>query len=101
MITPLAGSIALKPGSATLPFFGVQPAIVDEKGNELEVCEILLFTSLLSSYFADTFDLTACLDSPHAFMLTVSIFCSLISRRCMDCAEDVVTTVNGLTLLSA
>lgn len=29
-----------KPGSATLPFFGVVPAVVDEKGNELEgACE--------------------------------------------------------------
>ena len=36
LITPLPGAIALKPGSATLPFFGVQPALVDEHGNELE-----------------------------------------------------------------
>ncbi|XP_057541817.1 acetyl-coenzyme A synthetase, chloroplastic/glyoxysomal-like [Amaranthus tricolor] len=36
MITPLPGAWAQKPGSATYPFFGVQPAIVDEKGNELE-----------------------------------------------------------------
>jgi len=33
LITPLPGAIALKPGSATLPFFGVQPAIVDHEGN--------------------------------------------------------------------
>jgi acetyl-CoA synthetase len=32
MITPLPGAIATKPGSATLPFFGVQPAIVDADG---------------------------------------------------------------------
>jgi len=32
MITPLPGATDLKPGSATLPFFGVKPAIVDEKG---------------------------------------------------------------------
>jgi len=36
MITPLPGAIALKPGSATLPFFGVQPAIVDNEGRLLE-----------------------------------------------------------------
>jgi acetyl-CoA synthetase len=36
MITPLPGAIDLKPGSATLPFFGVKPAIVDDKGNVLE-----------------------------------------------------------------
>ena len=40
MITPLPGATALKPGSATRPFFGICPAIVDDKGNELEgACE--------------------------------------------------------------
>ena len=32
MITPLPGATATKPGSATRPFFGVQPALVDDKG---------------------------------------------------------------------
>ena len=32
MITPLVGATALKPGSATRPFFGVKPAIVDNEG---------------------------------------------------------------------
>jgi len=36
LITPLPGATKLKPGSATLPFFGVQPAIVDADGNVLE-----------------------------------------------------------------
>jgi acetyl-CoA synthetase len=36
MITPLPGAIALKPGSATKPFFGVQPALVDADGKVLE-----------------------------------------------------------------
>ena len=36
MITPLPGATALKPGSATHPFFGVQPAIVDNEGKVLE-----------------------------------------------------------------
>jgi acetyl-CoA synthetase len=36
LITPLPGAIDLKPGSATLPFFGVVPALLDEQGNELE-----------------------------------------------------------------
>jgi acetyl-CoA synthetase len=36
MITPLAGAIDLKPGSATKPFFGVVPAIMDPEGNALE-----------------------------------------------------------------
>jgi acetyl-CoA synthetase len=36
MITPLPGATRLKPGSATLPFFGVVPAILDAQGNEVE-----------------------------------------------------------------
>jgi len=36
MITPLPGAIAQKPGSATLPFFGVVPEIVDAEGKPLE-----------------------------------------------------------------
>ena len=36
MITPLPGATDLKPGSATLPFFGVQPVLLDSDGNELE-----------------------------------------------------------------
>ena len=36
MITPLPGATRLKPGSATLPFFGVVPVILDGQGNELE-----------------------------------------------------------------
>jgi len=36
LITPLPGAIAQKPGSATLPFFGVRPAIVDGEGKVLE-----------------------------------------------------------------
>jgi len=35
MITPLPGATPAKPGSATLPFFGIRPVIVDEKGEEL------------------------------------------------------------------
>ncbi|WP_103103060.1 acetate--CoA ligase [Pseudomonas sp. LFM046] len=36
LITPLPGATPLKPGSATRPFFGVQPALLDEKGKEIE-----------------------------------------------------------------
>ncbi len=35
MITPLAGATDMKPGSATLPFFGIKPVIVDSDNNEL------------------------------------------------------------------
>ncbi|MDQ3160821.1 MAG: acetate--CoA ligase [Pseudomonadota bacterium] len=36
MISPLPGAIDAKPGSATLPFFGVQPALVDAEGKLLD-----------------------------------------------------------------
>jgi acetyl-CoA synthetase len=36
MITPLPGATELKPGSASKPFFGIQPALVDGDGNFLE-----------------------------------------------------------------
>ncbi len=40
LITPLPGATKLKPGSATRPFFGVKPEIVDAEGNVLEgACE--------------------------------------------------------------
>ena len=36
LITPLPGAIGQKPGSATKPFFGVKPVVVDNDGKELE-----------------------------------------------------------------
>ncbi|WP_405234205.1 acetate--CoA ligase [Lentisalinibacter salinarum] len=36
LITPLPGATPLKPGSATRPFFGIQPALVDNDGNTLD-----------------------------------------------------------------
>jgi acetyl-CoA synthetase len=39
LITPLPGATDLKPGSATRPFFGVAPALVDDKGNVIESVE--------------------------------------------------------------
>ena len=35
LITPLVGATPLKPGSATRPFFGIQPALLDDEGNEV------------------------------------------------------------------
>ena len=35
LITPLVGAIDMKPGSATLPFFGIKPVIVDKNNKEL------------------------------------------------------------------
>ncbi len=43
LISPQTGAIKLKPGSASKPFFGIEPCIVDKKGNELEgECEGML-----------------------------------------------------------
>ncbi|MDQ2075946.1 acetate--CoA ligase [Marinimicrobium sp. ABcell2] len=36
MLTPLPGATDLKPGSATRPFFGIQPVLLDENGKEIE-----------------------------------------------------------------
>ncbi len=36
LITPLPGAIPTKPGSATLPFFGIRPILVDNEGKELK-----------------------------------------------------------------
>jgi len=36
IISPLPGAIATKPGSATLPFFGVQPVLLDAEGKKIE-----------------------------------------------------------------
>jgi len=35
LITPLPGATPLKPGSATRPFFGIEPALLDEQGKEI------------------------------------------------------------------
>jgi acetyl-CoA synthetase len=35
LISPLPGATPLKPGSATLPFFGVEPVVLDDKGMEI------------------------------------------------------------------
>ncbi|MAZ04173.1 MAG: acetate--CoA ligase [Sneathiella sp.] len=43
LISPLPGATALKPGSATLPFFGIDPVMVDSEGKVLEgACEGVL-----------------------------------------------------------
>ncbi len=36
LMTPLPGATPLKPGSATLPFFGIEPVVLDEEGKEVE-----------------------------------------------------------------
>jgi acetyl-CoA synthetase len=36
LISPLPGATPMKPGSATFPFFGVEPVLLDEQGDEIE-----------------------------------------------------------------
>ncbi len=60
MITPLPAATPLKPGSATLPFFGVVPVILDEAGNEVEgnsasgyLCIKTAWPSLMRTVYGD------------------------------------------------
>ena len=59
LITALPGAIALKPGSATLPFFGVQPCIVDADGKVLDgaatgnLCMVDAWPGIMRTVFRD------------------------------------------------
>ena len=59
MITPLPGATALKPGSATRPFFGVQPQLVDGEGKVLDgeasgnLCLIDSWPGMMRSVYGD------------------------------------------------
>ncbi len=59
LITPLPGAIDLKPGSATLPFFGVEPQLVDNDGNLLEgtaagnLCIARSWPSMMRTVYGD------------------------------------------------
>jgi acetyl-CoA synthetase len=60
LITPLPATTPLKPGSATLPFFGVVPVILDEAGNEVEgnhangyLCIKTAWPSLMRTIYGD------------------------------------------------
>ena len=59
MITPLPGATALKPGSATRPFFGVEPCIVDADGKVLEgatsgnLCITTAWPGMMRTVFRD------------------------------------------------
>ena len=59
MISPLPGAIAQKPGSATLPFFGVVPQLVDNEGQEIEgadsgnLCIARAWPSMMRTIFGD------------------------------------------------
>ncbi|HRK94850.1 MAG TPA: acetate--CoA ligase [Rhodospirillales bacterium] len=59
LITPLPGAIALKPGSATKPFFGVQPQIVDADGAVMEgacsgnLCIVDAWPGMMRTVFRD------------------------------------------------
>ena len=59
LITPLAGANGLKPGSATRPFFGVQPVVVDNDGKPQEgacegnLCLIDAWPGIMRTVFGD------------------------------------------------
>ena len=59
LITPLPGATKLKPGSATRPFFGVQPQIVDADGNVLDgagsgnLCIVDAWPGMMRTVFRD------------------------------------------------
>ncbi|HET8700881.1 MAG TPA: acetate--CoA ligase [Nitrococcus sp.] len=59
MISPLPGAMALKPGSATLPFFGVEPQLVDNDGNVVDgpgegnLCMIRAWPSMMRTVYGD------------------------------------------------
>ena len=59
MISALPGAIDLKPGSATLPFFGVEPQLVDNEGNVLEgategnLCIARAWPSMMRTIYGD------------------------------------------------
>ncbi len=46
MITPLPGATTLKPGSATFPFFGIEPVLLDEQGKEVEGNGVMGFLAI-------------------------------------------------------
>ncbi|MBT0343008.1 AMP-binding enzyme, partial [Vibrio campbellii] len=50
LIAPLPGATVLKPGSATRPFFGIQPALADEEGDIIEATEAEGHLVLLDSW---------------------------------------------------
>ena len=50
LITPLPGATSLKPGSATRPFFGVQPVVLDDQGNEVAEAECTGVLALADSW---------------------------------------------------
>ncbi|MBI89099.1 MAG: acetate--CoA ligase [Candidatus Marinimicrobia bacterium] len=50
LITPIPGAIATKPGSATLPFFGIEPVLMGEDGKEIEGNDVSGLLAIRSSW---------------------------------------------------
>ena len=50
MITPLPGLTNLKPGSATLPFYGIEPVVLDENGKEIDTIPAEGYLALKKSW---------------------------------------------------
>ena len=50
LISPLPGAIPTKPGSATLPFFGIEPVLLNEKGEEIQGNNVSGLLAIKSSW---------------------------------------------------
>ena len=50
MMTPLPGAIPTKPGSATFPFFGIEPVLLTESGEEIEGNDVSGLLAIKSSW---------------------------------------------------
>jgi acetyl-CoA synthetase len=50
LITPLPGSTPTKPGSATLPFFGIEPVLLTEEGDEIQGNDVSGLLAIKSSW---------------------------------------------------
>ena len=50
LITPLPGATDIKPGSATLPFFGIEPILLDENGHEIKGNNVSGLLAIKSSW---------------------------------------------------
>lgn len=89
MISPLPGATDLKPGSATRPFFGVRPALVDNEGHVLE-----------GATDGNLVILDSCRGRPARSGVITSASCRLTSRPttiCTSLAMAVVVTRTAIT----
>jgi acetyl-CoA synthetase len=88
MISPFAGSTPQKPGSATKPFFGIEPALLDENGKEVLLGANLHKNEYGNMLFADYFFFITGFHGFHVFsgvilliILLINVFKGTYERR--------------------